>query len=223
MTNETVSPLAETADGMLSIDSGLERAVAGTKTYVNSLGAVALLFTAIGSDANARRQLARIPRVLQKQIELLLGAAQAFDPYRDALGARVVARGINYGTALEIALKIRELSGLLVEAYSAADLVHGPIAAIAPGWPEIVVGPSGLAQASLEEICALLRDRGARLVVIFDDSGFLAFGETALRLGPSMPGWLSPFIAVVPKSLPCGSPGHAISTSTSRMACGRSR
>ena len=52
-------------------------------------------------------------------------------------GGTVVARGINYGTAFEIALKIRELSGLLFEAWSAADLMHGPVAAIAPGWPVI--------------------------------------------------------------------------------------
>ena len=52
---------------------------------------------------------------------------------RDAVGATVVARGVNYGTAFEIALKIRELSGLVVEAYSPADLMHGPIAAIRRG------------------------------------------------------------------------------------------
>ena len=55
----------------------------------------------------------------------------------------MVARGINYGTAFEIALKIRELSGLLFEAWSAADLMHGPVAAIAPGWPVIALAPSG--------------------------------------------------------------------------------
>ena len=65
-------------------------------------------------------------------------------------GGTVVARGINYGTAFEIALKIRELSGLLFEAYSAADLMHGPVAAIAPGWPVIAVAPSGPALESME-------------------------------------------------------------------------
>jgi glucosamine--fructose-6-phosphate aminotransferase (isomerizing) len=198
ITNERTSPLAEAADATLLIDAGVERAVAATKTYVNSLGALALLFTAIADDASARRQLARIPRVLEKQIELSLGASDGFDPYRDVLGATVVARGINYGTAFEIALKIRELSGLLVEAYSAADLLHGPIAAIAPDWPVIVVGPSGPAQANLEEILVPLHERGARLIAISDDSDFLALAETSLRLVPGVPEWLSPFTAVVP-------------------------
>jgi len=52
-------------------------------------------------------------------------------------GGTVVSRGINYCTAFEIALKIRELSGLLFESWSAADLMHGPVAAIGPGWPVV--------------------------------------------------------------------------------------
>ena len=52
--------------------------------------------------------------------------------------------------AFEIALKIRELSGLLFEAFSAADLMHGPVAAVGPGWPVIAVAPSGPALDSME-------------------------------------------------------------------------
>ena len=72
-------------------------------------------------------------------------------------GGTVIARGINYGTSFEIALKIRELSGLLFEAYSAADLMHGPVAAIAPGWPVVAVAPSGPALGEMRS-----GDRGSR-------------------------------------------------------------
>ena len=74
----------------------------------------------------------------------------ALDELAGIQGGTVVARGINYGTAFEIALKIRELSGLLFEAYSAADLMHGPVAAVGPGWPVIAVAPSGPALESME-------------------------------------------------------------------------
>jgi glucosamine--fructose-6-phosphate aminotransferase (isomerizing) len=198
ITNDTSSPLAEAADSVLSIDAGTERAVAATKTYMNSLGAIALLFAAISRDAAAREQLARMPSILARQVELSFAAADSLDGYRDALGATVVARGINYATAFEIALKIRELSGLLVEAYSAADLLHGPIAAITPGWPIIVVGPSGPAQASLMDICTVLRERGARLLAISDDESFLAGADTALQLVRGVPEWLSPMSAAIP-------------------------
>ena len=76
-----------------------------------------------------------MPEALGAQIELSLKEVPSLEEYRDAVGLTVVARGVNYGTGYEIALKIRELSGLVTEAYSPADLMHGPIAAIQPGWP----------------------------------------------------------------------------------------
>ena len=198
ITNDTSSPLAEAADATLAIHAGVERAVAATKTYVNSLGAVALLFTAIDGDLTARRQLSEMPDVLEQQIELSLGIARDLRADGDALGATVVARGINYGTAFEIALKMRELSGLLVEAYSSADLLHGPIAAIGSRWPVVVVAPSGPAQESVEEILVALRERHASLLGISDDPEFLAAVDTPLPLVTGVPEWLSPITAVVP-------------------------
>ena len=94
----------------------------------------------------------------------------------------MVARGVNYGTAFEIALKIRELSGLVVEAYSPADLMHGPIAAIQPGWPVVVVAPSGPARPSVEEIVPPLRARGARLIAVSDVRAVLRRAQTKLLL-----------------------------------------
>jgi glucosamine--fructose-6-phosphate aminotransferase (isomerizing) len=110
----------------------------------------------------------------------------------------VVARGVNYGTAFEIALKIRELSGLVVEAYSPADLLHGPIAAIRPGWPVIAVAPSGPAQGSVSELLPAVAERRARLLVVSDDTDVLARADTPLPLVPGVPEWLSPLVSVVP-------------------------
>jgi glucosamine--fructose-6-phosphate aminotransferase (isomerizing) len=165
---------------------------------VNSLGAVALLFAETSDDAAARKELAGMPEALAAQIELSLGEAPQLDEYRDAVGLTVVARGVNYGTGYEIALKIRELSGIVTEAYSPADLMHGPIAAIRPGWPVVVVAPSGPARPSVEEIVPPLRTRGARLVAISDVRAVLRRAQTKLVLAPGVPEWLSPLTAVVP-------------------------
>jgi glucosamine--fructose-6-phosphate aminotransferase (isomerizing) len=198
VTNDPGSSLAETADVVLAIEAGPEQAVAATKTYMNSLGAVALLFAAIGDDSVAREELWRMPDILAEQIELSLGAAPSLEEYRDAVGATVVARSVNYGTGFEIALKIRELSGLVTEAYSPADLMHGPIAAIQPGWPVIVVAPTGPARPSVEEVVVPLRDRGARLIAVSDVRAVLRRAKTQLPLVPRVPEWLSPLTAVVP-------------------------
>jgi len=198
LTNDVASPLAQTAEAVLPLEAGREQAVAATKTYVNSLGAVALLFAEMGNDATAREELARMPEALAGQIELSLAETPSLEEYRDAVGLTVVARGVNYGTGFEIALKIRELSGLVTEAYSPADLMHGPIAAIQPGWPVVVVAPSGPARPSVEEIVPPLRARGARLVAVSDVRAVLRRAQTKLVLAPGVPEWLSPLTAVVP-------------------------
>ena len=200
VTNNPVSPLAREADELLVLVAGEEHAVAATKTYLNSLGAVALLFAAADGDV-AQAQLAEMPDAVAAQLELSLAAAPALEEYADAVGATVVARGVNYGTAFEIALKIRELSGLVVEAYSPADLMHGPIAAIRPGWPVVVVAPSGPALPSVEDVVPPLRERRAQIIAVSDVESVLGAARTRLSLVPGVPEWLSPLTAVIPGQL----------------------
>jgi glucosamine--fructose-6-phosphate aminotransferase (isomerizing) len=193
LTNVPDSPLARAAEAVLPLEAGEERSVAATKTYLNSLGAIALLFAASTGDARARAELERMPATVEAQLERSRADAGAIDA--SIGGGTVVGRGINYGSAFEIALKIRELSGLLFEAWSAADLMHGPVAAIAPGWPVIAVAPSGPALDSMQKVIAGLAARGARLLVIGEGE------DAALRLAPGVPEWLSPLVTVIPGQL----------------------
>jgi glutamine---fructose-6-phosphate transaminase (isomerizing) len=200
ITNAPDSRLAREADSVLLLEAGEERAVAATKTYLNSLGAIAMLFASFDGPV-AEAELERMPQLLEEQIALSLESAPPLDEYRDAIGATVVARGVNYGTAFEIALKIRELSGLVVEAYSPADLMHGPIAAIREGWPVIVVAPSGPARPSVEGLVLPLLERGARIIAVSDVAAVLRRARTKLPLVPRIPEWLSPLTAVIPGQL----------------------
>ena len=198
LTNDPGSPLAMLADDVLPLEAGEEHAVAATKTYVNSLGAVALLFSASAADEVARAELEALPEALEKQIALSLGGTPLLQEYADGSGATVVARGVNYATAYEIALKIRELSGLVVEAYSPADLMHGPIAAIRPGWPVVLVAPTGPAHESVAQTLPALVERGARLLVVSDVPALLDRAHTRLPLVAGVPEWLSPMVAAIP-------------------------
>jgi glucosamine--fructose-6-phosphate aminotransferase (isomerizing) len=136
-----------------------------------------------------------MPGLVEAQLEQSLADIASLDRLEAIDGGTVVWRGINYGTAFEIALKIRELSGLLFEAWSAADLMHGPIAAIAPGWPVIAVAPPGPALESMQTAIEGLAERGARMLVIGES------GDAVLRLAPGVPEWLSPLVAVIPGQL----------------------
>lgn len=196
ITNDGRSPLAQAADDVLVLHAGEERAVAATKTYLNSIAAVALLSTA-GDDGRLRELLAMPDRVAQ-QIDRSLAAADALDGYRDVEGGSVVARGVNYGAAFEIALKIRELSGAQFEAFSSADLLHGPIAALKAGRPAIVIAPSGRTLASMRVALEKVRERGSEVIAISDDATFLREADTALPLVEGVPEWLTPLLTVVP-------------------------
>jgi len=198
LTNVPSSPLGSAVDEVLALEAGVEQSVAATKTYVNSLGAIALLFATSTGDEGALAELRRVPDQLARQLDRSREEAGQIDRLGPVEGGTVIARGVNYGTSFEIALKIRELSGLLFEAYSAADLMHGPVAAIAPGWPVIAVAPSGPALWSVEEALRSVSARGARPIVIADDERVLRRGEVRLALEPGVPEWLSPLLAVVP-------------------------
>jgi glutamine---fructose-6-phosphate transaminase (isomerizing) len=201
LTNSPASPLGQAADAVLKLEAGDEHAVAATKTYVNSLGAVALIFATMTADGKALAELERLPGQLAAQLDRSWHDLAALDGFGGIEGGTVVARGINYCTSFEIALKIRELSGLLFESYSAADLMHGPVAAIAPGWPVLAVAPSGPTLQAMAEAVGAVARRGARTVVISDDEKLLASGEIGLPLLAGVPEWLSPFVAVIPGQL----------------------
>jgi glucosamine--fructose-6-phosphate aminotransferase (isomerizing) len=201
ITNDLASPLAAAGDEVLALQAGEEVAVAATKTYVNSLGAVALLFAVATGDAGALAELERVPSQLALQLERSWDDVARLDLLGGLNGGTVVARGVNYATAFEIALKIRELSGLLFEAYSSADLMHGPVAAIGEGWPVLALAPRGPAFATMATALDALRERGARLVVVSDDDAALRRAHVSLPLWTRVPEWLSPLVAVVPGQL----------------------
>jgi glutamine---fructose-6-phosphate transaminase (isomerizing) len=198
ITNDPKSPLAQAADWTLPLHAGEERAVAATKTYLNSIAAVALLSTAAVGDASRLAELRSMPGIVEEQIERSLAAAQTLERYRDVQSGSVVARGVNYGTAFEIALKIRELSGAPFEAFSSADLLHGPIAALKSGRPAIVIAPSGKTLTSLRAAVDKVRERGAEVIAISDDDDFLTAADTAFPLVCTAPEWLTPLLTVIP-------------------------
>jgi glucosamine--fructose-6-phosphate aminotransferase (isomerizing) len=201
ITNEPASPLGRAAEAVLALEAGREQSVAATKTYLNSLGALALLFATSTCDEGALAELRRMPEAVASQLERSFADIEALDRLDPIAGGTVVARGVAFGTAYEIALKVRELSGLLFEAYSAADLMHGPVAAVVSGWPVVAVAPSGPAHASMVDAIGAVARRGARLVVVSDDEEALARAELPQPLVPGVPEWLSPLVAVVPGQL----------------------
>jgi glutamine---fructose-6-phosphate transaminase (isomerizing) len=192
ITNDGASPLADAADYLVELGVGVERSVAATKTYTASLAVLASLTAEIRDDDGDRAALRQIPSLLQRTLDDAFDRVEALDRYADAPHVVAIGRGYNYATAMEIALKVRELTATVAEGFSTADLMHGPIAAIALGTPAIVVAAPGRALSSVLETSDALRARGAEPILIGDapDADFV--------LPAGIPEWLSPLVAVVP-------------------------
>jgi len=201
VTNDSFSPLAQAADWVLPLATGEERAVAATKTYTASLGALALLSVALAGDDERRAELARMPAQMRQTLAEVRGMATIADRYRDTQEGGVVGRGYNYGTAFEIALKVKELSRVVMEPHSAADFLHGPISILEPGFPLVLVAPGGRTLPDLVALAGEAHRRGAELIVISDDENILRVAQTPLPLPPNVPEWLSPLVTVLPGQL----------------------
>src|SRR5262249_36854084 len=155
---------------------------AATNTYVNSPGAVALLFAEMGNAATARAELARIPAALAAPIGLALAQTPALAAHRDAVGLCVPSRGGHYPPGSDVALQTRALSGLGTQGNAAADRLAGPLGSVQTECPDVVAAPSGPARPSDEAIVTPLRARGARIVAASDVRAVLRRAQTKIVL-----------------------------------------
>lgn len=200
VTNEPDSPLASAAAHVVDLGARPERAVAATKTYTASLAAVAALVTEIAGDPERRGELSRIPGFLAGQLDLAEPVAAAVTAAAGWARGAVIGRGANYGTAFEVALKIKELTGVAAEPYSPADFMHGPVAQAGPDYPVLALAPSGPTHDNVAAALVEVRGRRARPIVVSDDPTLAHDDEAWLPL-VTVPEWLSPLVAVIPGQL----------------------
>ena len=199
-TNEPSSELARAAGNVIELGAGPERAVAATKTYVAELTLMAMLSSAISGDADSATELDALPDAMRAAMALGPGIAERAAAWRDVHLCAVLARGYQYATARELALKLKELAYVLADPYSGADFQHGPIALVDQGFPVITIATSGALVADMTELLGRLRDVQARLLVLSDDAGLRSFGE-GIALPEGVPEWLAPIVTILPAQL----------------------
>jgi glucosamine--fructose-6-phosphate aminotransferase (isomerizing) len=201
LTNDLTSPLATAAESTVHLDAGPERAVAATKTYIAELVSVALIAAAAarraGRDASWSNEIDALPERMQASLSaattwLAKGTdAPLYAALLHSSRALVVGRGFEYPNALELALKLRETTGMFSDGYSAADLLHGPIASAHAEVPAIVLSTDPKTEVSVAASIDRLRGVGAPLLVIHASGagsrGLAPGEELALPTGASGP------------------------------------
>ena len=201
ITNDATSPLAASAEHVIELHAGSERSVAATKTYTAQLAGMALLAAAWSRDERRLAELQRLPEALAATLAGAAELAPRAERYRYMEQCVVIGRGYNYATALELALKLKELTYVMSTAYSSADFRHGPIAAVSEGLPAMLVMPAVAAFEDMLELAQELSARGAELLIATAEEPARRLATTLLPLAVPVPEWLSPITTIIPGQL----------------------
>ena len=174
LVNDETSPVAKLADAVVPLGAGPELSVAATKSYLATLSAIVQLVAAWTEDADLETALSTLPDQMTQAwacdwsvgVNLLTDAANLY----------VVGRGLGFAVAQEAALKFKETCGLHAEAFSAAEVRHGPMALVGTGFPVLAFAQNDQSRAGVDELVTEFVSRGADVL--------LAGGEATLASRP---------------------------------------
>lgn len=195
VSNSPSSPLDTAAELAVHVGAGTEHAVAATKTYSATLLALYLLIDAVrgGDGANVANIEELAQRALYDSVD---GVERAVHRYRFVDRILTTARGYSYASALEAALKLAETSYLAARAYSGADLLHGPVAAVDEDTAVLAVTGAGCGGNTMHDVLDAVGQRGADVLAV----GSAATGKPAsARIHvPEVAEELAPIVEVLP-------------------------
>lgn len=162
--NEIGAPLAEIAEIVVPLHAGPEKSVAATKSYIATLCALHHLTAEWAADSSMQKAVETLPEVLAKAWANDWSAG--VDLFRDAQSMFVLGRGLTLGVAQEAALKFKETSGIHAEAFSIAEVVHGPMALVKSGFPLLIFPPFDQPSGGLDPVVFKFLDRHAKIAVV---------------------------------------------------------
>lgn len=168
ITNQTASPLAEVCDHTLAIYAGVETSVAATKTFVTSAVAGLALLAHWNQDDELLAALDALPGHLQKALDhnwpelrsLMAGHSSLF----------ILGRGPSIAVSHEAALKFKETCQIHAESYSSAEVLHGPVSIVTPGYPVLALASRDAAESSIVSVADELSAKGASVFITSDKS-----------------------------------------------------
>lgn len=161
--NSPDAALNDLAHHAIALRAGAESSVAATKSFIASLSAILHLVARWKTDAELLAAFARLPAELARAWQLDWRAA--LEPLRDATSVFVVARGYGLGIAQEAALKLKETCSLHAEAFSAAEVQHGPMALVRAGFPVLILAQDDATHAGTLALAEQFIARGARVML----------------------------------------------------------
>ncbi len=211
ITNRPDSTMAREANSLIPVNAGIEVSVAATKSYMAQLISFYLLALHIaeikGSIDNAKLMglkhgLITLPEKAEEILDHKKNIQDIAKKYANFKNFVFVARGLNYATALEGALKLKEISYINATGYPAGELKHGPIAMLDESMPVLSIMMKGMVYDKILSNSEEAKARDARMIALTnsDDEKLNDLFEDIIRI-PSVDEYLSPIIAIIPLQL----------------------
>lgn len=163
LTNVIGSPLAEGSALALDMMAGPELSVAATKSFVNSAVAGLLILAEWTGNLALQKAVHGLPEALAKAVACNWSAL--FEALEGHSSLYILGRGPAWPVACEAALKFKETSGLHAEAYSAAEVLHGPVSIVGRNFPVLAFAARDQSEAQVIEVCDRLAGQGASVYV----------------------------------------------------------
>jgi glucosamine--fructose-6-phosphate aminotransferase (isomerizing) len=211
ITNVVGSSITRMADDFIYTLAGPEIGVAATKTFLVQITTLALLGISLArvrgilDNSEFKKlndHLMNIPRCIEWIIEKYEDDIKTTaDLLANKPNFLFLGRGINAPTAMEGALKLKEISYIHAEAYPAGESKHGPIALIEPDFPVVFIAPSDTTLDRIIGNIMEMKARGARIISVTDNEKVAGLSNHIFKIPPRIPEILSPLLAVVPLQL----------------------
>jgi glucosamine--fructose-6-phosphate aminotransferase (isomerizing) len=198
ITNDAEATMAGIADETLLIHAGPEHSVAATKTYTGQMLHFYLLASAV---SDKRLVLNNIPAFVNEALELRPKVEEIVERYVFMENCVVVGRGLNYGNAYELALKLMETCYVVAERFSSADFFHGPLAVIERRFPVIIFAPGGVTKPTNIGLIRNLNTLHADSLSITNDAEVASISSNSLLMNSEIEEILSPIPFIVPAQI----------------------
>lgn len=208
--NVVGSSIAQAADGGIYMHAGPEIGVASTKAFTSQCCVLAMLALYLGRTRHISyemgqrliEQLRSLPGLVQQALSCDQQVRQVAAKYQHASNFLYLGRRYNFPTALEGALKLKEISYIHAEGYPAAEMKHGPIALVDRNTPSVVLVPHGTTYDKVMSNMQEVKARGGPIIAIAspDDPRVDTIADDVIHV-PETPEFLQPIVSVVPLQL----------------------
>ena len=178
--NHSDSPLAHAAEFVVPLCAGDELAVAATKSYITTLSALVHLIACLKEEAALSKALLALPDAMTAAAKMDWSAA--IEVYLQQKNTLVIGRGFSYPIAQETALKFKETAVIHAEAFSGAELLHGPFALVQPDFPLLMYAGKDAALPGVLALAQRVKQLGAKTLVVASHDVAVSSEEASIKL-----------------------------------------